>query len=251
MNNNNEPSIESDKKEPVGNKAYEPIGIPSVDKSQEVHDRLIRMGIDAAKNKELEEQKDPRKSQRDPLTGLYNRECFERFKKYEFDPDNDDNKVILLFFDINDLKLSNDTKGHEVGDKMILDTTDVLLSVFDENSDYIMRIGGDEFLVVCRDDSEDEGFEQNKLDQVRKSLLERPSLSIAYGSKKYHKDIKFTTKSNELVEFQDTDLKYVLKQADINMLEMKQKQKFDKLNRFQKLFRKVFKKSFAKIDEIR
>lgn len=252
MNDNSESNNQPLSEESSGDSdKYIPIGIPVVDGANRAHEELIKKGMNIAKNKEFEELKDPRKSPKDSLTGLYTRECFERFKEYEFDPNKDDNEIMLLFFDLNDLKITNDKKGHEAGDKLIIEAAEWLRSVFDENIDYIMRVGGDEYLVVYRNNGKDEKFGEKKLEQIRQSLLEMPSLSIAYGGTTYQKNIKFMTEANELVEFEDIDLKYTLKQSDNKMYKMKEQIKFDRLNRSQKLFRKIFKKSFAKTEEIR
>lgn len=55
-----------------------------------------------------------------------------------------------LMFDINNLKLTNDTWGHLVGDRLISDFATVLKNVVPEN-DFAGRCGGDEFMVILHD----------------------------------------------------------------------------------------------------
>jgi diguanylate cyclase (GGDEF)-like protein len=59
-------------------------------------------------------------------------------------------KGLLLFVDLDGLKHVNDTLGHEVGDRMILDAAELLRTVF-RRSDVVARIGGDEFAVFTLD----------------------------------------------------------------------------------------------------
>lgn len=80
----------------------------------------------------------------DPLTGLYNRVYFEeemkRFDSGRFDP------IGIIMADIDGLKDTNDTYGHEMGDKLIKNVAGFLLSNF-RSTDIVARIGGDEFVV--------------------------------------------------------------------------------------------------------
>jgi two-component system cell cycle response regulator len=59
--------------------------------------------------------------------------------------------VDLAFFmvDIDHFKQVNDTYGHEVGDQVLVQVKAVLLSVFSE-SDFLVRWGGEAFLVIAR-----------------------------------------------------------------------------------------------------
>ncbi len=52
----------------------------------------------------------------------------------------------LLFIDIDGLKQINDTFGHEVGDRVIVDAADLLSQTY-RDSDIVARLGGDEFVV--------------------------------------------------------------------------------------------------------
>jgi diguanylate cyclase (GGDEF)-like protein len=61
------------------------------------------------------------------------------------------NSADLLFFllDLDHFKLVNDNHGHEAGDLVLKDIKGILLQVF-RSSDYLMRWGGGEFLVIAR-----------------------------------------------------------------------------------------------------
>lgn len=53
----------------------------------------------------------------------------------------------LIFLDMNDLKVINDTMGHKVGDKALVHIAKVMLSNL-RDSDIIGRLGGDEFGII-------------------------------------------------------------------------------------------------------
>lgn len=82
----------------------------------------------------------------DGMTGMLNKRCYaameERFKGRE--------SLCAVYFDVNNLKLMNDTLGHEQGDLVIKRAADYIRS-FMTASDYCFRMGGDEFLLIMTD----------------------------------------------------------------------------------------------------
>lgn len=92
----------------------------------------------------------------------------------------------LIFLDMNDLKVINDTMGHKVGDKALVHLAKVMLSNL-RDSDIIGRLGGDEFGIILP-----KANEQNataKAQQIIANLEKKPlvidgkniPLKIAYG----------------------------------------------------------------------
>lgn len=87
----------------------------------------------------------------DPLTQLPNRfnlqlkleQVFARAKRAPY-------QLAILFIDLDRFKLVNDTLGHHIGDKLLVDVAQRIKSIVRE-SDIIARIGGDEFVVVLTD----------------------------------------------------------------------------------------------------
>jgi diguanylate cyclase (GGDEF)-like protein/PAS domain S-box-containing protein len=59
-------------------------------------------------------------------------------------------KTSVLFLDIDDFKKVNDSLGHEVGDKLLIESANRLLKVTGKN-DTIGRLGGDEFIILSQD----------------------------------------------------------------------------------------------------
>ena len=85
------------------------------------------------------------KSVSDELTGIYNRRGFmERVTDQITNPDNLGKRAVILYADLNYLKLVNDRFGHDEGDYAIKAIATILKSCFRE-SDIVARFGGDEF----------------------------------------------------------------------------------------------------------
>lgn len=84
-------------------------------------------------------------SYQDKLTGLRNRNYLESRGDSLV---NEDLPVSVIMVDCNYLKRTNDIYGHEMGDELLRRTASVLRRV--AGADYLpMRVGGDEFLLVC------------------------------------------------------------------------------------------------------
>ncbi|WP_084673372.1 histidine kinase N-terminal 7TM domain-containing diguanylate cyclase [Paenibacillus sp. HW567] len=80
----------------------------------------------------------------DDLTGLYNRRHFMRLvQQYTVQ---DGAGIALLLFDIDDFKLINDTYGHLAGDQALVDFSEKILKVY-QNNGIAGRVGGEEFAV--------------------------------------------------------------------------------------------------------
>lgn len=94
----------------------------------------------------------------DELTELYNRRGFfllaEQQLKIAY---RTQTSCCLLFADLDGLKQINDTLGHEIGDRAIVDAAQILKQTF-RDADIIARLGGDEFVVftpACSDKTDD------------------------------------------------------------------------------------------------
>ena len=84
----------------------------------------------------------------DPLTGVYNRRFLELLLKEQLASEISKRKPIgLLFLDIDKFKLVNDDHGHALGDEAIRLVAKILNRTV-RKTDYVIRYGGDEFLVV-------------------------------------------------------------------------------------------------------
>ena len=92
----------------------------------------------------------------DPLTGLFNRREFERRLEVAIDTLALQSKQhSLLYMDLDQFKIVNDTCGHSAGDELLRQIT-ALLQPLVRESDTLARLGGDEFgafLENCTPDS--------------------------------------------------------------------------------------------------
>jgi diguanylate cyclase (GGDEF)-like protein len=84
---------------------------------------------------------------RDELTGIYNRRGFFALVEYQFNlAKRSKTGMFMLYADLDNLKIINDTLGHQEGDRALTMAADILRKNF-RQSDIIARIGGDEFVV--------------------------------------------------------------------------------------------------------
>ena len=88
----------------------------------------------------------------DSLTGLYSRTFFDEEMRRLKDGRHCPLGIILC--DVDGLKLINDAMGHDEGDRLLLAAADIIRTSFRE-SDIVSRIGGDEFVVLLPQTSEE------------------------------------------------------------------------------------------------
>ena len=85
----------------------------------------------------------------DALTGLYNRFGYARYGQQTYrDLIRQQGAARILFIDMDDMKGINDRFGHEYGDAAICATADILKAIAGPG-DFLMRYGGDEFLLIA------------------------------------------------------------------------------------------------------
>ena len=89
----------------------------------------------------------------DPLTMIPNRRACEKMIK-EVNEDKE-NAYGVFVFDINGLKKVNDTYGHSSGDDLIINFAKALKSSFLSEDDFYGRFGGDEFIAVIKNPTDD------------------------------------------------------------------------------------------------
>lgn len=111
-------------------------------------------------------------SYRDMLTGLYNRNRYIEV----IDTERNIPDFGVVYVDLNNLKVLNDSQSHEAGDRYIRNAADAMAAVF---PDKCYRIGGDEFVVLQG------GISQEalaaKVRELREALEQR-EVSVSMGS---------------------------------------------------------------------
>jgi diguanylate cyclase (GGDEF)-like protein len=95
-------------------------------------------------------------AERDPLTGAANRRTFQLTLERGFAATRSamaaGTKVTaVLFVDLDDFKVVNDTLGHAMGDALLVAVTDRIRGSVRE-ADLVARLGGDEFAILTQDD---------------------------------------------------------------------------------------------------
>ncbi|MBO8158161.1 diguanylate cyclase [Thermosyntropha sp.] len=120
------------------------VGIVAVSKDMRLVNKLMQ---------EIKVRKEAEKELRylslhDPLTGLFNRAYFLK-KMEEIDKDKE-KKVGIIICDLDGLKEINDFMGHLAGDEFIIRAAEVIRSCV-RQKDEVMRIGGDEFVIILYD----------------------------------------------------------------------------------------------------
>jgi len=108
----------------------------------------------------------------DPLTGVLNRRGFERDASQRLSDSADDATGALLFVDLNDFKVINDSFGHEIGDQLLTIAAERIRKSL-RSCDIIGRLGGDEFVALVPDVSEEVA---NQLARRLTNALEEPYL---------------------------------------------------------------------------
>ena len=124
----------------------------------------------------------------DPLTGCHNRRFFEEIERREIQRHRRYGAPLsIVFADVNHFKRFNDTMGHETGDR-ILTTIGAFLRRQVRESDYVIRWGGDEFLLLltCSYSEAQRKAAELKVaferERVAGSLPDRLGLSIGVAS---------------------------------------------------------------------
>lgn len=135
---------------PDGQQIYLRIGITQV--IDKIANTVFHIGIfnDITKSKDNQHQIEYLATH-DPLTGLANRNLLAAHldQKIEISK-REKKKFLVMFMDLDNFKIINDSLGHHVGD-LVLQTISNRIKATLRNSDLIARIGGDEFAIILND----------------------------------------------------------------------------------------------------
>jgi len=168
---------------------------------------------DITKLKE-QQQKIHKMAYYDSITGLPNRVMFRKMVLNEIkDCKKINGEFALIYMDLDNFKLVNDSYGHMTGDKLLVEIGIRLTEVLNENM-KAFRLGGDEFTILIKD-----VLDKKEVEVYSKALLESLSNPISIDGNMFH-----VTHSSGVALYPDngTSFNELLKNADTAMYKSKE-----------------------------
>ncbi|GKU77938.1 EAL domain-containing protein [Paenibacillus sp. L3-i20] len=147
----------------------------------------------------------------DPLTGLPNRHAMNHYFDEKL---RNSSESAVLFIDLDQFKLINDTLGHDTGD-LLVQEVGRRINQFVNKTQSMFRLGGDEFLIIINDSSTIpvEKLAEKILEEIRRpywlggnELYVTGSIGISYSP-------QHGTKRTELLKAADTAMYYAKSQG--------------------------------------
>ena len=152
-----------------------------------------------------------RKANIDGLTGVKNRSAFLQAEAQMNDQIRDHRQApfAIVVLDVNDLKVINDTAGHQEGDHCLQHVSRTICEIFKHSP--VFRIGGDEFVVIVQGKDYDSlGELLDKVSDFNDGALRASGSSVACGMSIFD---------------DDPDVAAVFKRADLKMYQHKRRLK--------------------------
>ncbi len=150
----------------------------------------------------------------DHLTGLPNRLLLtERLDKALLEAKSLKQMLPIIFLDLDNFKMINDTLGHAVGDKLLIEVSKQLVEVYECNT--VSRFGGDEFIIVVNNQTD-----LNSINRIAEKILDGFNQPFKLNNQEY-----FVTASIgiSLYPTDGEDQEILIKNADIAMYAAKEK----------------------------
>ncbi len=152
-------------------------------------------------------------SNRDFLTGLYNKRYFyEDMNNYFLEATQNGESFAIAMINIDNFKKINDKYGHDSGDKVIVNLSEILRSNTNQN-DIVARFRGDEFYIVLKNISNENAM--NVFERLRKEIAK--SITISEKGEEIH----FTISIGVCINHEDT-LDDSMNHADMMLFKAKQ-----------------------------
>jgi len=207
-----EETVELESHRPSGEVYWCEMSVAPVSDSFGKFRHFVCLVNDITQRREMEQQL-LRQATHDSLTELPNRVLLmDRVEQAILQARKKGSVLALLFLDIDRFKMTNDTLGHTVGDKLLQAVSNRLLVATDDFA-TVARLGGDEFVILLQDVGNEANAEKKAAELLR--LIETPfqvgahSLKItgSIGLSFYPKD--------------GTDYESLMKNADVSMYHAK------------------------------
>lgn len=154
----------------------------------------------------------------DALTGLPNRRLFtDRFQHAVLISQRSKTYCALIFIDLDNFKTLNDTKGHSVGDQMLIEVAHRIKQVI-RAGDTVARLSGDEFIVIIENLDAQKNLAYQQASEVTQKLLAELNRSYCLDLFEFNTSasIGVTLFNNDHLSFEEH-----LRHADIAMYQSK------------------------------
>lgn len=183
------------------------VHLVSFEDSNHIFAYVFVMDIDEQKRQELQLTM---LAETDVLTGMYNRQAaIPKIKEYLRNMG--DGPAALVMFDLDNFKQANDVFGHAYGDSIISENARKLKNCF-RGGDIVCRIGGDEFLVLCKNIREED------MNRKLSSILE--AMTVTY--QKEDQEIFFSVSAGyAMIPEQGREFDDLYQKADIALFTAK------------------------------
>jgi diguanylate cyclase (GGDEF)-like protein/PAS domain S-box-containing protein len=155
----------------------------------------------------------------DELTGLHNRRGFMTLADHVLKTGSRMKKAVaLIYLDVDDLKRINDSGGHKMGDRALVEIAFILKKSFRE-SDIMGRLGGDEFAILA----------QEATTQIAGTLIQRLGTRLEQFNSRSSAEAGFSLSASAGVCVRDPNgsesIEEMLTRADLLMYEQKRAKK--------------------------
>lgn len=176
--------------------------------------RILRKKDNILEELYLENQKLNYYATIDALTGVLNRRSGLELLNKELNLSKAYGKsLIVCFVDVDKLKTINDRLGHGEGDKILISVGKILTESI-RRTDFVIRMGGDEFLIVFPETTMEEANKAwcricKRVEEINKST-HKYSLSLSYGFCEHSIENKIS-------------IEELIKKADLEMYKKKEK----------------------------
>lgn len=180
------------------------------DMDKETLIKILSQKDDMLKRVCLEKEKLNYYASTDVMTGALNRRAgLELLGKEVNNSKINGKNMVVCFVDVDRLKLINDTFGHGEGDKVLISVSKILRESITK-TDFVIRMGGDEFLVVFPETTMKEvnkaWYKICRRVEVSNTRSDNYNLSLSYGFYEYSQDMKNTMSINELIGKADAEM---------------------------------------------
>ncbi|HOO71718.1 MAG TPA: diguanylate cyclase [Spirochaetota bacterium] len=193
-------------------RAFDAGGVDYIDRPFVKEEVLARINVHVKLRETMETLK--KLSVTDELTGAFNRRfAYQMLERQIRVARRERENFILCYCDIDNLKSVNDTCGHEAGDTLIKTMVNSLLGII-RKSDFLFRMGGDEFLILfpgakC---SESANLIERIRDSLNKHKIDDYQIDFSFGFVEYSFESNMTPHD-------------LIKAADARMYKEKMKKK--------------------------